>query len=88
MFSRYIVLNFIKHLSNDIACSKAARFCHLVRIDDRRQTTVAVGEIGNVPFVKNNDVAELPRYIAAVDGSDADVDTVELWTRHQRDLSS
>ena len=50
------------------------------------------GEIRNVPFVKNNDmedlIAELPRYIAAVNRSDVDVDTVQLWTRHLRDLIS
>ena len=66
-------------LSNDLAGSKmkAARLCHLVRINDHWLTTVDVGEIRNVPFVKNNDVAKLLRQTAAVDGSDSDVDTVE-----------
>ena len=58
----------------------------VVRINDRRLTTVKAGEVRNVIFVKNNDVddliAELPRYVAAVDRSDVDVDTLELWTRH------
>ena len=65
-FSSITMADFLKGLdilSNDLACSKmkAARLCHLVRINDHRLTTVDVGEIRNVPFVKNNDVAELLR---------------------------
>lgn len=56
----------------------AARLRHLVRINDRRLTTVNAGEIRSDPFVKNNEVddltAELPRYIEAVDRSDVGID--------------
>ena len=92
-FSIVTMTDFLRShdiLSNDIACSKAARLCNSCKTKWSWLTTVNAGEIRKVPFVKNNDmedlIAELPRYIAAVDRSDVDVDTVELWTRHLRDL--
>lgn len=77
------------NLSHPMCCFKAARLVDPRKVNDLMPTVADIKELGNFPFIKDNDldelILELPAYMAASNGIDNDsIDILDWWKRHEK----